>query len=109
MTVDNNLSLAAHIKHALLNMLHKQLHDGETANGDLIHMDHQGAITHREKMHPRRFISNQNGMRPGLEVLLYEPLLQQCVTALISEHYSFKCRFKHVHIKPQSLLYFIFY
>ena len=25
-----------------------KLYDGETANGDLVHMDHQGAITQNE-------------------------------------------------------------
>lgn len=34
-------------------MLQKKMHDGETADGDLIHMDHQGVITHGEKMYPR--------------------------------------------------------
>lgn len=54
LSASSQLMTSPHINHALLNMPHKQLHEGQTANGDLIHMDHRGAITHRQSMQPRR-------------------------------------------------------
>lgn len=52
MTVDNK-SVRPH-KPRFIKYAAEKVSDGETANGDLIHMDHQGAITHWEKMYPRR-------------------------------------------------------